>query len=215
MELLKTRGSNEARRKKLVGFSFDDGPDPNITLGVLNTLIEEGIPATHFWILEYARNFKQSHPNLFAEILAKISKGKHEIELHAPNDYNPSVLTRAYGRFTKRQLADAKAGLEDLTGQPVRFYRPHILLQPVTIYHAGQIGLITVLGDLIASSANADSKIETQIARFSRARAGSILIFHDGTSFNRQKTHIIDVLPQVIANIRRNGLNPTKLSEVL
>lgn len=216
MKLLRLKGSSGAKRKKLVGFSFDDGPNPDNILDVLRILGKNNIRGTFFWIVKNARELKQKNPGLFDKVLNLLAKGGHEIGLHAPFDYKPSLKAIFYGRFTHKELSQAKTELEGLTGKAVNLYRPHISFQPATIYFAKQLGLTTVIRDFTRGDyAGADEKVETQIVKFSKAKPGSILIFHDGISLNRQTTHILDVLPQVITNIRRNGLTPTKVSAVL
>ncbi|MBI2327104.1 hypothetical protein HYU92_02190 [Candidatus Curtissbacteria bacterium] len=71
-----------------------------------------------------------------------------------------------------------------------------------------------MFGDAI-HYASADSLPEVQIRKFSGANSGSILIFHDGVTLKRKTTHILEVLPQVLDNLKGLGLTPTKTSAVL
>ncbi len=216
MKFLRFKGSMEARRKKLVAFSFDDGPNSDNILDVLHILGENNIQATFFWIVKNARELKQKNPRLFSKVLNLLDKGEHEVGLHAPFDYQPSLKTIFYGKFTHKELSEAKLELENLTGKVVNLYRPHILFQVATVYFAKQLGLTTVVRDFTKRDyASASAKKDIQIARFSHTQPGSILLFHDGISINRQITYITNVLPTVIVNIRKKGLNPTKVSKVL
>lgn len=214
MKFLKFFGSGEAKKKKLVAFSFDDGPNPKNIIEVLTILNTAKVSGTFFWIVENARKLKEAQPKLFKKVLELIYKGNHEIGLHAPYDYKPSLLTRAYGKFTKQELKDAKGELEKITNLKIKLYRPHILLQPATIFFANQIGLTTVIGDLY-HYADAAASRERQINKFSKAPAGSILIFHDGLSKLRQSTSITKVLPKVILNLQDKDLVLTKISSLL
>lgn len=135
----------------------------------MNLLNDAQISGTFFWIVENARKMNLDNSVLFNQVLELISHGKHEIGLHAPHDYQPSLFTRLYGKFNKRELNDAKEELEELTGQPIKLYQPHILLQPATIFFAQQLDLTTILGNLTDCYADAAASPDTQVAKFSHA----------------------------------------------
>ncbi|MDP1720946.1 MAG: polysaccharide deacetylase family protein [Candidatus Nanopelagicaceae bacterium] len=93
--------------------TYDDGPEPMGTTKVLEVLEERNATATFFVLLSRTRET----PSIVGDIL---SKG-HEIGLHGLNhkslrDMNSEeVFIRTYR---------AKQELEQLTGRPVRWFRP-------------------------------------------------------------------------------------------
>jgi len=211
---IKFSGSDKAKKNKLIGLSFDEGPNETNALEVLKILKENKTQATFFWIVEYAKRLHEENSELFRNILSQIREDGHEIGLHAPYDYIPTLYSRIYGRFNKEELKLATEELEKLTNMPIKLFRPHYLLQPYSILKARELGLITVLGDVLNYS-DAAFPVKFQIWRFSSANPGSILIFHDGICMLRKKTYITKVLPTVLENLKKKGLTPTKISKVL
>jgi peptidoglycan/xylan/chitin deacetylase (PgdA/CDA1 family) len=195
----------------MVGISFDDGPNPENVIEILDILKEHKATATFFWIATYAKQLNKDHPTLMKRVVKRISKEGHEVGLHAPFDYIPNTWYRATTKFTKQQLSDAKKYLEDLTGQNIKYYRPHYYLQPISILYAIQLYMTTVLGNA-AHYANPDIDTNIQIKKFSRANAGDILVFHDGNTIKRKTNYILKVIPAVLNNINKRKIIPTKVS---
>lgn len=214
MEFLRLGGSREAKKGRLVGFTFDDGPNPDHVLDILRTLNRATITGTFFWIVENAMNLREANPPLFREILHLIAEGDHEIGLHAPFDYQPTFTSRVYRGFTKEELEESKRVLEGLTGDQVKFYRPHFAFQPATVVYSWQLGLPTIVGNFGSCYARVGAPAERQVQRFSRAKPGTILVFHESNP-DAGENHIVEVLPEVIYNLQGRGLKPTKVSNVL
>lgn len=207
-------GSVTAKKKNLVALSFDDGPHFRNTLSVIKTLNKNSAQATFFWIAEFATNLAKHHPILLKKIISEIKKNKHEIGLHALYDYKPTFTSRLYGHFSKKQLKKAKDIIENLSKTCVSLYRPHNAQLGSSIVFAKELGMKTVLGDLFLYT-KPDEKVYIQINRISRAKAGSILLLHDGQVNSLKANHILKVLPEVIKRLKNNGLNLTSVSKVL
>ena len=96
-----------------VALTFDDGPHPQGTPAVLETLREAGARATFFLAGEQV----VQRPSLAAEIVA----AGHRVELHCYRHRNQL-------RLSPRQLLDdadrARAAIEEASGQEVSDYRP-------------------------------------------------------------------------------------------
>jgi peptidoglycan/xylan/chitin deacetylase (PgdA/CDA1 family) len=97
----------------VVALTFDDGPDPDGTPAVLDAVAGTAAPATFFLVVERAVR----HPHLVRRIVA----GGHEVALHG--DRHERLDRIGIGALARR-LADARARLEDLSGQRVRHHRP-------------------------------------------------------------------------------------------
>lgn len=210
----KFSGSKLAKRKNLVALSFDDGPHLQNTLSVIKTLNENSAQATFFWIAEFAINLAKNHPIILKKIVSEIKENNHEIGLHALCDFKPTLSSRLYGHFSKKQLNKAKDIIENLSGTNVSLYRPHNAQLGSSIIYAKELGMKTVIGDLFLY-AKPDDSIHVQVNRLSRAKAGSILLLHDGQVNSLKINHILKVLPEVIKRLKSNGLNLTSVSNVL
>lgn len=207
-------GSKFAKSKNLVALSFDDGPHYRNTLSVIETLNNNRAQATFFWIADFAINLAKNHPIILKKIISEIKENNHEIGLHALHDFKPTLSSRLYGHFSKQQLKKAKDIIENLSGTEVNLYRPHNAQLGSSIVYARELGMTTVIGDLFRY-ARPDEKVYVQVNRLSRAKAGSILLLHDGQVNSLKINHILKVLPQVIKRLKRNGLKLTSVSNVL
>jgi len=210
----KFSGGKIAKSKKLVALSFDDGPHYQNTLGVIKTLNDNNAQGTFFWIADFAINLAKNHPIILKKIVSEIKRNNHEIGLHALCDFKPSLSSRLYGHFSKDQLKKAKDIIENLSGTNVNLYRPHNAQLGSSIIYARELGMKTVIGDLFLY-AKPDDSVHAQVNRLSRAKAGSILLLHDGQVESLKINHILKVLPEVIKRLKNNGLNLTSVSKVL
>lgn len=204
---------NIVRREFLAGISFDDGPNEEYTSEVLKILKEYNTQATFFWIVKNAIKLKNEKPDIFAKILTDIKNDGHEIGLHAPYDYKPSMRYRIFGKFTKQEIANAKEELEKLINLPVNLYRPHYLQLGRSVSYAKKLGMTAVWGDFI-HYASPDANINKQIKKFSAVGSGNILIFHDDVSFKTKDNYIVDVLPIVLQNLKQKNIKGTKITNI-
>ena len=96
-----------------MALTFDDGPDPVSTPLVLDALDALGWRATFFCLGSQARRA----PEMVREL---VERG-HEVGVHG--DVHKSHLRRPIPSVV-RDVATAKATLEDLTGRPMEWFRP-------------------------------------------------------------------------------------------
>ena len=207
-------GTKDAKKKRLVALSFDDGPHSNITLQVLRILNTHVTSATFFWIVKEADLLAKNDPKQFQAILTALRTGDHEVGLHAPYDYRPTLRSRLLGQFTGEEMTEATKKLRELTGMPVTLYRPHYFQFGSSFRFANELGLTAVLWNPF-HYAPTNWSSESQIRQFSSAKPGNILLFHDGVTSTRPETNVLEVLPQVLVNLKRRDLYPTSVSKVL
>lgn len=196
-----------------VGISSDDGPNIDNLESVLGILKDHGATATFFWIVDFAKKFQEKDRVVFGRFLHQLRDDGHEIGLHAPRDYKPTLKTRLISAFTKDELRSAIVDLEGITDMDVQYYFPHLFFQPLSVIHAKQLGLRTPLRDPI-HYADAAAPVEKQVEKFSSAQSGNIIVFHDGISLYRQVTHVTEVMPQVLRNLRKPGNGLSKISDM-
>jgi peptidoglycan/xylan/chitin deacetylase (PgdA/CDA1 family) len=182
-----------------VALTFDDGPHPQGTPAVLETLREAGARATFFLVGEQV----VQRPTLAAEIVA----AGHRVELHCHRHRNQL-------RLSARQLLEdgdrAKAAIEEASGQAVSDYRP-----PYGIFSA--IGLRAVRGrgwrPLLWSQWGRDwtrRATPVSIARkaTATARAGDILLLHDADYYSAPGSWVrtAAALPIILEELEARGL---------
>jgi peptidoglycan-N-acetylglucosamine deacetylase len=187
-----------------VALTFDDGPHPQGTPAVLETLREAGATATFFLAGEQV----ERRPALAAEIVA----AGHRVELHCHRHRNLLRLT------VRDFLEDAERGratIEDAAGQRVADYRPpYGIFSAVTLRAVRRRGWRPVLwsrwGRDWARRATARS-----IARRagSDVRAGDILLLHDADYYSAPGSWVrtAAALPLILEELEKRGLRSISL----
>jgi peptidoglycan/xylan/chitin deacetylase (PgdA/CDA1 family) len=102
-----------ATADRVMSLTFDDGPDPEQTVGVLDVLAKHDARATFFVLTDRA----QEHPEIIQRMLAE----GHEVGLHG---LDHTRLTELSGREALRRIRLGKRRLEAITGRPVTLFRP-------------------------------------------------------------------------------------------
>ncbi len=97
-----------------VAITFDDGPDPAVTPGLLDLLDRHGVPATFFMIGEKA----ERHPDVVRAVLAR----GHEICNHSQR-HDPFLMLKS-GGVLRREIAGAQAAFARFGVVPVAFRPP-------------------------------------------------------------------------------------------
>jgi peptidoglycan/xylan/chitin deacetylase (PgdA/CDA1 family) len=115
--------------------TYDDGPDVSGTEAVLGALAEYGASATFFVLVGRAGR----HRGLLREIVG----AGHEVGLHGIDHVR---LTNLSAAEVFRRTREGRARLEDLLGDPVRWFRPPYGAQlPRTWLAIRRAGLVPVL----------------------------------------------------------------------
>lgn len=187
-----------------VAITFDDGPHPQGTPAVLETLREAAAPATFFLAGEQVVR----RPELVAEIVA----AGHRVELHCHRHRNQL-------RLGTRQLLDdaerARAAIEDAAGQAVVDYRP-----PYGIFSALGLRAIRRRGwrPVLWSRWGRDwSRRATPTSITQRVtgavRAGDILLLHDADFYSAPGSWVrtAAALPRILEELEERGLKPMLL----
>ena len=187
-----------------VALTFDDGPHPQGTPIVLDTLREAGATATFFLAGEQVVR----RPALAAEIVA----AGHRVELHCHRHRN--LLRLGVGQF----LEDAERGraaIEEATGQPIADYRP-----PYGIFSAATLRAVRRRGwrPVLWSRWGKDWRRNATAASIARRsstgiRAGDIVLLHDADYYSARGSWVrtAAALPLILAELDSRGLKTTSL----
>ncbi|MFC6093095.1 polysaccharide deacetylase family protein [Saccharothrix lopnurensis] len=153
-----------------VVLTYDDGPEPGGTEGVLAALADVRATATFFVLLTRARRF----PGLLADM---VSAG-HEIALHGVDHRR---LTGLSSDEVERRTRAGRAELEDLIGRRVTWFRPPYGTQsPRTWRAVTRDGLVPVLWGPVLRDWQDVPQADRVAGAVRDSRAGSIVLGHDG-----------------------------------
>lgn len=174
------------KKRKVVYLTFDDGPVPEVTPWVLDTLDSYGVKATFFMVGDNVRR----HPELLEEIKRRgHSYGNHTMH----HVQGMKVTTRNY----MRDLTEADA----LIDSPL-FRAPHGIMrwaQAAAIKNHYNI----IMYDLVTRDYSAKLSPERVLANVKRyARNGSIIVFHDSKKSERNMRY---ALPRAIEWLKEQG----------
>lgn len=184
---------NKSRSEKIVYLTFDDGPIPNVTTFVLNTLKNYNIKATFFCIGDNI----SKHPEVFEQI----KKDGHAIGNHTFNHLNGwqtddktyvdnflkcQQLTQThlfrppYGRIKKSQVRSLKSKVESL-----------------------ELGLKIIMWDVLSGDFDTNLSPEKCLQNvINNTENGSIIVFHDSLkAFDR----LAYALPKTIEHLLAKG----------
>jgi peptidoglycan/xylan/chitin deacetylase (PgdA/CDA1 family) len=196
---------------RVVGLSFDDGPDPAYTPKVLDLLLTRQATATWFVLIDRA----EAHPELIARML---SEG-HDVGLHGVDHQR---LTRMTPQELKQHVREGVSRLTALTGRPVCFFRPPYGAQNLLSFRAvRKQGMESVVwsADCDDWSQHPEAVIAARAVR--AAAPGALLLLHDGLAGNPLDIASPPALDRaliaalVVEGLESLGLRGVSLSELL
>ncbi|HAU32600.1 MAG: Polysaccharide deacetylase [Desulfotomaculum sp. 46_296] len=197
-----------SQNENKVFLTFDDGPDSFYTPRILDILKETQTKACFFVLGKKAR----AHP----EILKRIQAEGHEIGSHGYGHQFPWFLGPL---GTKKDLMETSSIITKITGKPPRFYRPPwgILNLFSWFFLKGQQVVLWSFMSWDWTRRTTISSITDRV--LSRVKNGSVLIFHDSDktpgSAPKSPEVVIKILPAIIQEIKKRGLQAAALSELI
>lgn len=183
------------RRRKVVYLTFDDGPIPEVTPWVLDTLDHYGIKATFFCVGENVLR----NPDLFQELRRR----GHSVGNHTMSHVQSSVVT------TRTYLRNVKEA-EELIGSTL-FRPPHGFMRWGTARLLKNHYNI-VMYDLVTRDYNrklTGERVFNNVKRY--ARNGSIIVFHDSL---KAEANMKYALPRSIEWLKEQGYEFSQLVEL-
>lgn len=185
--------------------TFDDGPSEE-TERLLDALDRLGARAAFFMI--------GRHVERLPRVARRVAERGHEIGNHS---YSHPIYLYRSGRETRRQLERAQAVIEDATGVSPRLARPPCGVRtPAYFAAARSLGLRTVQWDVAGFdwTRRGAQEIAREVLR--GARAGSIILLHDGDSEGkRDRRETVASIPFIVEGLKGRGLRVAPLSDLL
>jgi peptidoglycan/xylan/chitin deacetylase (PgdA/CDA1 family) len=187
-----------------VVLTFDDGPHPQGTPAVLETLRERSATATFFLAGEQV----ERRPALVAEIVA----AGHGVELHCHRHRN---LLRLSPRAFLEDAERARAAIEDASGQAIADYRPpYGIFSAPTLRAVQRRGWRPVLWSRWGRDWDRGATAESITRRASAGiAAGDIVLLHDADYYSARGSWVrtATALPLILDEIEACGLKTASL----
>ena len=181
--------------------TFDDGPNPTATPGVLDALARHRATATFFLIDKHLTDDT-------APIVRRMVDEGHAVALHS---HTRSLMFKTPGQL-EAILRAAAARIERVTGRPpCRAFRPHGGNRSVTMLmgaaRAGYrvVGWGWMLWDFNWFRRRNADDITPRLA--ARASPGDIVVIHDGHHMDPQadRRYAIDIVNELVPELRDRG----------
>jgi peptidoglycan-N-acetylglucosamine deacetylase len=164
------------RRPEEIALTFDDGPNPAATPRLLEVLARSNVRATFFLIGDFVRQ----RPELVREIAA----AGHIVGNHTMT--HPWLAWQSERRV-REELTGASAAIEDVLGEPVRYFRPpHGARRPAVLRIAREMRMTPVQWNVICMDwklTRAEDVLRRAEQGIERNRARGFatnLLLHDG-----------------------------------
>jgi len=183
--------------RKVVALTFDDGPNPDATPRILDTLREKGVRATFFVL--------GSHAERWPELVRRISHEGHQIGNHGYFHRNLQFKSPFY------VSRDIRLGIRAIkrAGAPApRYFRaPHGFRSPWTTPIASSYGERTVGWSLGVWDSDRPGVDEIVRRTLEGVEPGSIVLLHDGDGYNPDgdRMQTAAALPLIIDRLKEQG----------
>jgi peptidoglycan-N-acetylglucosamine deacetylase len=203
-----TRLPDNVANRDAVAITIDDGPDPEVTPGVLDLLDEYGAKATFFCVGEMV----QRYPDIAQEIVRR----GHTIENHSQRHVHHFSLLGTRG--ITAEIGRAQENIAAVVGTAPRFFRApaglrNPLLDLVLTRFDLQLASWTRRGfDTVTRDSNV---VFDKLSR--HLGGGDILLLHDGHAGRSRSGQpvILEVLPRLLTAVSAAKLRPITLRAAL
>ena len=182
-----------------ISLTFDDGPNPEATPRILDSLAEHGVKATFFVL--------GAHAERWPELVCRVAREGHQLGNHG---YFHRKLHFKSPGYVKRDIELGKRSIENAGGDTPRFFRaPHGFRSPWVTSIARSLGERTIgwsLGVWDSDRPGVNAIIDKTVEG---ARARSIILLHDGDGYdiNGDRMQTAAAVPQIITGLRRRGFD--------
>ena len=186
--------------ERYVALTFDDGPNPETTIKLLDTLKARGVKATFFVLGSRAAQ----HPAIVRRMVAE----GHEVANHSWNHPQLPKIPRA---AAEKQIEDTQAAVAQATGQrPIYIRPPYGAMTPALRSHLEQkYGLTFIywsVDPLDWKNRNANTVREKVLAQ---VHPGAIILLHD------IHPTTVAAVPQMLDTLIARGYKFATTSEII
>lgn len=176
-------------QKKLVALSFDDGPNTETTVNMLNVLKKHKVKASFFVI---GNNINDES----AKVMQRAHKEGHDIENHS---LTHSFMNRLTADSIKAEIAATSALVEKYVGERPQLFRPPYIALNSTMFSS--IDLTFICGEGCndwEANVTADERYTKML---SSARDGLIFLLHDFEG----NANTVEAVDRIIPQLKKQG----------
>ena len=181
-----------------VALTFDDGPDPEVTPAVLDILDRHGAKASFFCVGRKV----EAHQALAALVA---SRG-HSVENHT--DSHPSTFAFRGPAALTREIERAQEKIRSATGRRPAYFRAPAGIRNLWLAPCLDRAGLTLVSWTRRGFDTVTRDPERVARRLGGARAGDVLLLHDGNSARGRSGHpvVLEALPRVLEALHRRSL---------
>lgn len=182
--------------KKLIAFSFDDGPSRKNTEKILKALDKNNARATFFMLGQNAK--------YYPDLVKKVEESGNEVAGHS---WNHPLLTKLGKKGVKKQMSRMNEAIASVTGSDVGLLRPPYGSINRTVKNTVKDPLILWSIDTLDwKTLNAD---KTADAILKQAKDGDIILMHD------IHAPTAEAVKKVLPKLEKKGFQVCTVSELL
>ena len=190
---------NHERDEKKLYLTFDDGPTPEITKWIIDTLASYNAKATFFCI----GNNIEKYPEIFEQLLAN----DHAIGNHTnkhENGWKTNLETYMQSTHDAQKIID-----NHIKPQQLLFRPPYGRIKKQQIKALRQKGYTIIMWDVLSADFDTRTTPEASLSNvINNAQEGSIIVFHDSI---KAKEKLQYVLPKVLEHFSDKGYSFERL----
>jgi peptidoglycan/xylan/chitin deacetylase (PgdA/CDA1 family) len=183
--------------RKVVALTFDDGPNPDATPLILDTLAEKGVRATFFVL--------GSHAERWPELVRRMAQEGHQLGNHG---YFHRKLQFKSPFYVSRDIRLGIRAIKRAGAPAPRYFRaPHGFRSPWTTPIARAYGERTVGWSLGVWDSDRPGVDEIVRRTLEGVSPGSIVLLHDGDGYNPDgdRMQTAAALPHIIDRLKEQG----------
>jgi peptidoglycan/xylan/chitin deacetylase (PgdA/CDA1 family) len=193
-------------RDRRVYLTFDDGPNPEATPAILDTLAAKGVPATFFMVGGHGARFPA---------LARRGAAAHPTGHHTQTHVK---LHRLGPRRVEREVREAHETIVSVTGAVPRMFRaPHGYRSPFVFRAVRPFGYRVMGWTFGVWDTARPGPAEIRRRMLAKLGPGAILLLHDGDGYDPRgdRRQTAEALPGIIDDVRAAGYEFRPLTELL
>lgn len=194
----------DAKTKRAICLTFDDGPDPVYTNKILDVLADYNVKATFFVVGEAAQQF----PSL----LERMVNDGHSIGNHTYSHRHPWLISSA---SAEHEVMQANTIINNITGAVPRWFRPPFgRLRTAMLKQVHAEGMATVLWSRSMIDWGRLGTAAGIARRLSQIEPNDIVLMHDGRPAHNHPEVTYKCLPLFLQSLADKSLAAHSLDEV-